>query len=140
MANSQEQLIGFLFGTPLATFNPECRPTQLEVIRHWMYLFDERKRELPPRSPMTPKLRNLVIHDVVSSVVDNWRHSSNSVQIKQDKFIFTMVKCLVKRTESFRLLQRKGENEAWLKSKRMSFSKVFTIGHELKNLSLEEVS
>ena len=125
--NKRQILICSIFGEPLESFDPLERPTALDVVRLWLFLYDKARGAA---RQMSPKKKTDVIHLVKTAVIDNWTGHGQGLSVLPDKNVFDKVRCLVTKVEKIGHFVQFINNLKWIEEKRMEFMDTFDIGME----------
>ena len=123
---SSYQRFGWVFGEPLEVFPPSKKPSECDIVRYWMFLYDRRSNS---PSKMSGKVKNAIISDVVKSVVEHWTIHNFATLLQSTETITTRLKRVLSRVEKIKSANfehRKFDLE-WIAMQKKAFESVFDI-------------
>ena len=66
---TKHQRLGCIFGSPIASLDPTNLPKKLDVVKFWMYLFDNARTSWK----MSPAQKNQVKDQILTALVSIWK-------------------------------------------------------------------
>ena len=69
--NSLEKSVGYVFGNGIQQFDPSTRPIRLDVIRRYIYLFDQATLDVRG-TKLIPQIKSQIIKEIVQEVLGVW--------------------------------------------------------------------
>ena len=133
-SKSIQTRLGFLFGSALESLASGIRPSELEVIQHWMFKFDV-FREQDVTKPID---RKSVLDSVVNSIVENFRTCGDDMTADDDYKIFQRVKNLSNKAEKLAKNTRRKTDHDWIEENRRNFEKTFELLSDTLGNALEK--
>ena len=126
-SNSQTKYerLGNIFGGPLPKLDPEFLPKKVDVVRHWMSLFDDSKTS----RILSPAMKSQVKSEVISALVSIWELKSKKVCC--DKYLGRKYERLIEEADPLGSDPRCRKNDrVWIEEqwKVKKFNSIFDIG------------
>ena len=122
------QRYGWVLGDPISVLPPKKRPTERDVLRHWMSISDSK---FDKSRALSPKQKNQVVIDLVKSVSTHWMVQGFGVAIKSKDTIRSMIQRLIKNRVVNKYEQPEHLNRQfdfdWISDEQQKFEKVFDI-------------
>ena len=113
-ALSRYEALGFLYGLPLTNFIPGRKPTNIEVVRLWMHIYDKKRGN---SWKLSNNAKNEVIKEIVCHLISNLE--SQHLLPMKEKSIGSKVKGVILKAEEFIHCKSKQiDNLAWIAQKR----------------------
>ena len=102
---TKQEIFGFVFKEGISSFDSSNGqddanlPTEAEVVRRWMYAFDENLKNMgngdPSKVSSVPKpVFNRIIREIVEEIIDIWKENSTKA-VRSNLEVFSRVKNLV---------------------------------------------
>ena len=81
---TKQELLGYVFGEAIQSFDPTGPPKMYDIVRYWMYYYDKTRRleGLGADKKMSENLKDSVINHIVDTLILIWQNLSRSVDIK----------------------------------------------------------
>ena len=129
-ALSRYEALGFLYGLPITNFIPGRKPTNIEVVRLWMHIYDQKRGN---SWKLSNEAKNEVIKEIVCHLISNIE-SQNLLPMK-GKSIEGKVKGVISKAEEFIHCKSKQiDNLAWIAQKRQLQDIEFSVEMSVKGL------
>ena len=64
---TKQEYLGPIFGDGLLSFDPTGRPTMSDIVRHWMYKYDEKRGN---KAKISEKIKDDVINEIVEALIN----------------------------------------------------------------------
>ena len=118
LANS----LGHVFGHGLECFSPGITPSEGDVIKRWICLYDKTRGD---KFKLSPIIRQGLILRLTDEILNQWY--GKTVQPKTR--VSQMVRALIGRAEDLRRFTRRVNDEFWIKDQQRIFSGTFDISY-----------
>ena len=122
-SKSIQSRLGFLFGSSLESFRSGKKPSEMEIIQHWMFHHDcVREQDLSKTID-----RKAILQSVVQSVIENHKTIVPTFEATaaDEKKISLRIKLLSEKAEKLAKNTRHKSNEDWIEETRSNFENLF---------------
>ena len=118
---SLQNSIGYIFGDLVEHLDPLTLSTELEVMRHYIFLFDQAVAGVQ-KSQAVPKIKSIIMEEVVKDVIQVWKGKNQDV--RSEKAIRAKLQILV--NDIYKMKKNK-VNEAGIQNVLIKYDKLFDI-------------
>ena len=78
---TKRELLGYIFDEPLENFNVTKPPTMGDVIRRWIFVYDQKRGD---SKRISPTLKDELIDEIVVELINVWQNLSREVDVKKE--------------------------------------------------------
>ena len=128
-SKSKFEGLGFILGKPIESFQPNVRPSKLDVLRLWMFKYDQKRGS---NFRMTPTVKNQVVKEIASDLILVWKSHDDSAKTIKEYSIQTKIKQEIVKIEPLadhhhRKDMSKEGNIVWYKELMENLERIFNI-------------
>ena len=109
--STKKDLLGYIFGDPLMSFDPTIIPSFSDLIRVWMYEYDETRGD---KRQISAAIKNDIIEKVVDALIDN--HKILSRPVGERREIKKLVNNAVKDAQKYETYHHRKNDIDWIKT------------------------
>ena len=123
--STKQGQIGFVFGSPLSDFTPDKTPSELDVVCHYIYKFDETRGT---SYFIKKQSKEKVKDDVTENLISVWQ--SLGLESRSKKDVRKRVTKIIDRAEKLidnGSAAKNRSNEVWINGQRQDFSQIVDI-------------
>ena len=103
---SLQNAIGRIFGPGLESFASGF-PSQMDVVKRWICLFDNARGEA---YRVSPKVKKELVHQITEEILSLW----SGKDVKPKNSVIALVRDVIKRAENLRTFTRKFDDSVWI--------------------------
>ena len=100
---SCQERFGWVFGDPLEKLPQKKKPSESDIVRHWMFLYDKKSGSLS-HYKVSMQAKNSIVSDVAKSLIEHWKIQGFGVEIRSELAIIKKLKKVYNRLHLIRVL------------------------------------